>query len=169
MSRRALLLSSALLFAVACGPADASDGGAESAAATAATPAPAENPRFGVWKIRSDAPPPALNIMTYEPYGDGGMKITVEATNAQGEKSVWGYVTMFDGVFNPVEGREGTETAVAVVDARTNRITSRRDGTVSQVIINVLSEDGNMIENEYRSTDGEGNERISHAIYDRIR
>ncbi len=29
------------------------------------------NPRFGVWKMRSDAPPPSINIMTYETYGDG--------------------------------------------------------------------------------------------------
>src|ERR1051325_11530227 len=30
------------------------------------------NPRFGKWKLTRDPPPPALNIMTYEPWGDGG-------------------------------------------------------------------------------------------------
>ena len=44
------------------------------------------NPRFGVWKMRSDAPPPAINIMTYEPYGDGGMGITVESTKPAGSR-----------------------------------------------------------------------------------
>ena len=126
------------------------------------------NPRYGVWKLRSDAPPPSLNVMTYEPWGDGGMKITVESTNSRGGESKWSYDTMFDGAFQPVTGREGVETAVEVVDRYTNRITSRRDGRVTQVIINVLSEDGNRIDNEYRSTDADGNERVSHAVYERI-
>lgn len=127
-----------------------------------------DNPRYGVWKLRSGAPPPSLNVMTYEPWEDGGMKITVESTNARGGESKWSYETMFDGAFHPVAGRDGVETAVEVVDEFTNRITSRRDGRVTQVIINVLSEDGNRIDNEYRSTDAEGNERVSHAVYERI-
>ena len=127
-----------------------------------------DNPRYGVWKLRSDAPRPSLNVMTYEPWEDGGMKITVESTNARGGESKWSYETMFDGAFHPVTGRDGVETAVEVVDEFTNRITSRRDGRVTQVIINVLSEDGNRIDNEYRSTDADGNERVSHAVYERI-
>jgi hypothetical protein len=129
----------------------------------------ATNPRFGVWKIRSDAPPPSINIMTYEAYGDGGMSITVESTNSQGRDSKWGYVTMFDGVFRAVSGQEGAETAVEIVDDRTTRILNKRDGRVYQVILNVLSEDGNLINNEYVRLDENGDiTRISHAIYDRI-
>ena len=128
------------------------------------------NPRFGVWKMRSDAPPPAVNIMTYEPYGDGGMSITVESTNSQGRESKWGYVTMFDGVFQSVTGQDGAETAVEIVDDRINRILNKRNGRVSQVIINVLSEDGNTINNEYVRMDENGDiVRISHAVYERIR
>jgi hypothetical protein len=126
------------------------------------------NPRFGVWKLQSDAPPPALNIMTYEPYGDGGMRITVEATNAEGRTSKWGYVTLFDGEFRPVEGQENAETAVEVVDERTNKISNKRDGRVYQVIINVLSEDGNRIDNEYRRINEDGTERVTHAVYERV-
>lgn len=128
------------------------------------------NPRFGVWKLKSDAPPPAINIMTYESYGDGGMSITVESTNSTGRESKWSYVTMFDGVFRPVTGREGAETAVEIVDDRTTRISNKRDGRVYQVIINVLSEDGNTINNEYVRLDESGNiVRISHAVYERNR
>lgn len=128
------------------------------------------NPRFGVWKLKSDAPPPAINIMTYEPYGDDGMSITVESTNSTGRESKWSYVTMFDGVFRPVTGREGAETAVEIVDDRTTRISNKRDGRVYQVIINVLSEDGNTINNEYVRLDESGNiVRISHAVYERNR
>jgi hypothetical protein len=138
-----------------------------------AVPSPASgqeaNPRFGVWKLRSDAPPPAVNVMTYAPWGEGGMRVTVAATNASGATTTWGYVTLFDGVFRPVDGREGSETAVEVVDERTNRITTRRDGQVVQVILNTLSEDGRRIDNEYRSRTDDGGERVTRAVYDRIR
>ncbi len=128
------------------------------------------NPRFGVWKLKSDAPPPAINIMTYEPYGDGGMSITVESTNSTGRESKWSYVTMFDGVFRPVTGREGAETAVEIVDDRTTRISNKRDGRVYQVIINMLSEDGNTINNEYVRLNENGDiVRITHAVYERNR
>ena len=126
------------------------------------------NPRFGKWKLKSDAPPPSLNIMTYEPYEDGGMRITVESTNAKGEKRKWGYVTLFDGKYRPVTGDTRTEeSAVEVVDDWTNKIMNKR-GDIVNVILNVLSEDGNTIKNEYRNTDETGKVTISHAVYERI-
>ncbi len=137
--------------------------------AAADTTGQTTNPRFGVWKMRSDAPPPSVNIMTYEPYGDGGMRITVESTNARGRDSKWGYVTMFDGVFRPVTGREGSETAVEIVNERTTRISNKRNGRVSQIIINTLSEDGNTINNEYVRLDENSDiVRVTHAVYERI-
>lgn len=126
--------------------------------------------RFGVWELRSDAPPPARNVMTYAPWGDGGMRVTVAATNARGASSEWSYTTRFDGVFRPVDGQEDAETAVEFVDGRTTRITNRRGGRVVQVIINTLSEDGRTIRNEYVRFDGEGRiTGVAHATYDRIR
>ena len=162
-----LLLSTAAV-AFACAPAD--QGGEPADAAEAAEPAAevTANPRFGVWQLESDRPPPNRNVMTYEPYGDGGMKITVASTNAEGETSEWGYATMFDGEFHPVEGQENATTAVEVVDDRTNRILNARNGEVYQIIINVLSEDGNTIDNEYRRTREDGTESVSHAVYKRI-
>ena len=139
-------------------------------AAAVPVAAQADNPRFGAWKLRSDNPPPSENIMTYEPYGDGGMRITVASTNARGEKNEWGYVTMFDGEFRPVTGQENAQTSVEIVDERTTRISNMRDGRVYQVIINTLSEDGNTINNEYVRLDDNGKiERVTHAIYERIR
>ena len=127
------------------------------------------NPRFGAWKMKSDAPAPRSNIMTYEPWGDGGMKITVASTNRGGESSEWGYVTLFDGAFRPVEGQQNAETAVEIVDERTTRIINKRNGRVSQVIINTLSEDGNTISNEYVRMDADGKiTRVTHAVYQRI-
>src|SRR2546423_9203694 len=69
------------------------------------------NPRIGKWKLKSDAPAPATNIMTYEAYGSGGMKVTVHAVNAQGSDSGWTDNTMFDCKEERVTGHTRTETA----------------------------------------------------------
>lgn len=128
-----------------------------------------ENPRFGVWRLRSDAPPPQINIMTYSPHGESGMSITVASTNAEGVDSEWSYVTEFDGVFRPVTGLEDSDTAVEIVNERTTRILNRRGGHVYQVIINTLSENGHRIDNEYVRFDEDGKiTRVNRATYDRI-
>tara|TARA_B100001013_G_scaffold115075_1_gene66213 strand:+ start:160 stop:486 length:327 start_codon:yes stop_codon:yes gene_type:complete len=107
--------------------------------------------------------------MTYEPYGDDGMRITVESTNARGQHSKWSYVTLFDGAFHPVMGQEGAETAVEIVNENTTRISNARGGRVYQVIINTLSEDGGTITNEYVRLDENGDiVRVNHAIYQRV-
>jgi hypothetical protein len=137
--------------------------------AVVAAPAQNSNPRFGAWKMQSDAPPPQSNIMTYEPWGEGGMKITVESTNRSGESSAWSYTTLFDGVYRAVEGQENAETAVEIIDERSTRIYNKRNGRVTQVIINTLSEDGNTISNEYVRMDEEGKiTRVTHAVYERV-
>ncbi len=141
------------------------------AAAIAATSAAAQsaNPRFGVWQLQSDAPPPSKNVMTYQAHGDGGMAVTVASTNARGQESEWGYVTLFDGVFRPVRGQENADTAVEIIDENSTRILNRRNGRVYQVIINTLSEDRNTIDNEYVRLDEDGKiTRVTHAVYKRI-
>ena len=128
------------------------------------------NPRLGKWKLKQDAPPPALNIMTYEAWGNGGMKVTVESTNREGKKSTWTYNTMFDGKDMPVSGDTRTETtSVKKVDEHTTEITNKRGGKVMQVIINVISADGKTIDNTYKNYDAEGQPTTTtKAIYERI-
>ncbi len=127
------------------------------------------NPRFGVWEMETDRQPPYRNVMTYEPWGEGGMRITVATTNDEGETGEWSYETLFDGEFRPVAGQEGATTAVEVVDERTNRIHNARDGRVYQIIMNVLSEDGNTINNEYRRINEDGTEEDpTYVVYRRI-
>jgi hypothetical protein len=116
--------------------------------------------RFGVW-INSTNP---NNVMTYEPYEGKGMKITV--SNPSDPKSDWWYVTMFDGVFRPVTGQKNAETAVEVINAKSTRISNKRDGVVYQVVINTLSEDNNSINNEYIRMDKEGKiTGVTHVTY----
>ena len=129
----------------------------------------ATNPRFGKWKLKSDAPAPASNVMTYEPYGAAGMKVTIDAVNARGEKSQWWYVTEFDGKDMPVTGNAGTShAAVRRINDRITEIINKKDGRVTQVLTNVLSPDGNTIGVMYMRDDGTGRTTsVSFATYER--
>jgi hypothetical protein len=116
--------------------------------------------RFGVWDNSANP----NNVMTYEPYDKGGMKITV--SNPSNPAATWSYVTMFDGKFRPVAGQEGSETAVEVINEKSTRIYNKRNGVVNQVVINTLSDDNNKIENEYVRMDKEGKiTGVTHATY----
>ena len=129
------------------------------------------NPRFGQWKLKSDAPAPQSNIMTYEAFGTAGMKVTVTSVNARGEKSEWWYTTDFDGRDMPVTGSSGTtHTSVTKITDRINEIVNKRDGRVTQVLTNVLSPDGNTIGVIYMRADSTGRTTaVSFATYERIR
>ncbi|MFI5178047.1 MAG: hypothetical protein ACHQO8_05775 [Vicinamibacterales bacterium] len=127
------------------------------------------NPRFARWKLKSDNPA-SSNVMTYEAYNGTGMKVTIESVNASGNKSSWGYTTMFDGKDYPVTGRNGTATAsVRMVNDKINEIIYRNaEGKVVQLLLNVLSADNNTIEVSYFTTNAQGATNVTHATYERI-
>src|SRR5215471_12463812 len=82
--------------------------------------------RFGVWDNSTNP----NNVMTYEAYDKGGSKLTV--SNPSNPASDWSYVTLFDGVFRPVTGQPGSETAVELIagNNKSIRIYNKRDGVV---------------------------------------
>jgi hypothetical protein len=137
----------------------------------AAATAQNANPRFGQWKLKSEAPAPQSNIMTYEPFGPQGMKVTVTSVNARGDTSSWWYTTDFDGKDMPVTGSGGTtHTSVRAVTDRINEIVNKRDGRVTQVLTNVLSPDGNTIGVMYMRADSTGKTTgVTFATYERVR
>ncbi len=130
----------------------------------------ATNPRFGRWKLKSDAPAPASNIMTYSPYGASGMRVQIESVNASGDTTRWGYVTDFDGRDMPVTGNPGqTHASVRRISDAVNEIVNSKDGVVTQRLTNVLSPDHNTIAVIYMRDDGHGNTtRVTFATYERM-
>jgi len=126
-----------------------------------------KNPRFGKWKLKQDQ---GLNIMTYEPLGDKGMKVTIESTNAKGEMTKWGYDTMFDGKDMPVVGQgPGRTSAVRVIDGQVNEVINKTDGKVTQILYNILAQDQNSIGVMYYRDDGAGKTtNITFAMYERM-
>ena len=132
----------------------------------------AKNPRYGKWKLKSDAPPPQSNVMTYEPYSGTGMKITIDQVNKDGVASKWGYNTMFDGKDEALYGNPGTDTgSVRVITDRINEIIYKKNGKVTQVLTNVLSPDGDTIGVMYMRMDPEGKKttNVTFATYERMK
>ena len=116
--------------------------------------------RFGVWDNSTNP----NNVMTYEPYEKDGSKLTV--SNPSNPSSDWSYVTLFDGVYQPVKGQEGAETAVEIINAKSIRIYNKRNGVLTQVVINTLSDDNNTINNEYIRMDKDGKiTGVTHVTY----
>jgi hypothetical protein len=116
--------------------------------------------RFGVWDNSTNP----NNVMTYESYDKGGSKLTV--SNPSNPASDWSYVTLFDGVFRPVTGQPGAETAVEIINPKSIRIYNKRDGVLNQVVINTLSDDNNTINNEYIRMDKDGKiTGVTHVTY----
>ena len=128
------------------------------------------NPRFGKWKLKSDAPPPSSNVMTYEAFNGTGMKITIDAVNREGVESQWFYTTMFDGKDEAVTGNPGTDTgSVRIITDRINEIVYKKDGKISQVLTNVLSPDGSTIAVTYMRMNAEGKTTgVTFATYEKM-
>lgn len=120
--------------------------------------------RAGVWDNSTNP----NNVMTYAPFGKGGSKLIV--SNPSKPADDWSYETLFDGVFRPVAGQPGSETAVELINgsAKSIRILNKRAGMVYQVVINTLSEDNNTISNEYIRLDKEGKiTGVTHVTYNK--
>lgn len=128
------------------------------------------NPRFGRWRLKSDSPPPASNIMTYSANGPTGMRVLIESVSASGDTTRWGYVTEFDGRDMPVTGNAGqTHASVTRINDDINEIVNSKDGVVTQRLTNVLSPDRNTIAVIYMRDDGHGKTtRVTFATYERM-
>ncbi len=75
-------------------------------------------------------------------------------------------MTLFDGVYRAVQGQEGAETAVEIINARSIRIYNKRNGVLQQVVINTLSDDNDTINNEYIRMDKDGKiTGVTHVTY----
>ncbi len=129
------------------------------------------NPRFGRWLLKSDAPSPTSNVMTYEPFESAGMKVTIQAVNAKGDTTRWWYTTNFDGKDMPVTGNAGqSHASVRPVNDLVNEIINKKDGRVTTRLTNVLSPDGQTIAVIYMRDDGAGHTTgVTFATYERMR
>jgi hypothetical protein len=129
------------------------------------------NGRYGRWKIKSDAPAPQSNIMTYAPFGMNGMKITIDQVNKDGKATQWGYTTDFSGkdektFFGDTNNDTG---AVKMLSPTVNEIIYKNHGKITQILTNVLSVDGKTIGVMYMRYNADGKcTGVTTATYEKI-
>ena len=130
-----------------------------------------DNPRYGRWLLKSDAAPPSSNIMSYEPFGPRGMKVTIQAVSARGDTTRWWYTTEFDGNDTPVTGNASqSHAAVRAITPFINEIINKNNGRVTTRLTNVLSPDFNTIAVMYMRDDGAGHTTgVTFATYERMK
>ena len=89
-----------------------------------------QDPQMGTWKLNvakskfSPGLPPQSQTVTTEPYGNDGVKLSLDALNARGEKFTIGYSAKYDGKEYPrIETGAGAVSGQTVtlqrMDART--------------------------------------------------
>jgi len=158
MQTRTLTILSALVLAVVALPA-----------------AQASNPRLGTWRLKATDPAqPSNNVMTYEAFNGTGMKVTINALQADGSLTPqWGYTTMFDNKETQMTGSQSAQNAsVRMISDRTAEITyrNRADGRIARQLTNVLSPDGNTIGIIYMNYGADGKpDSVTFATYERMK
>jgi hypothetical protein len=94
----------------------------------------AADSQTGNWKINiakshfKTAPPPMSQAVTIVPQGKDGVKVTVNAVNAKGEKSTVEYAAQYDGKENP-----RSETGAGAVPGQTVSLKRIDTHTVERV------------------------------------
>jgi hypothetical protein len=106
------------------------------------------NPWIGTWKTNvakstySPGPPPRSQTATYQAEGQG-LRLTVEAIDAQGNPAKAVFVLHDDGKSYPVTGVPGYDaTSAKIVNDSTLWTIRTKAGKVVQTLINVVSADG---------------------------
>jgi|RhiMethySRZTD1v2_1073278.scaffolds.fasta_scaffold83942_2 hypothetical protein len=113
----------------------------------------ADDPFLGTWKANvaksafSPGPPPTSVTVTIEPNGTNGIKVTVEAINAKGEKTVAHYSANYDGKEYPfVQTGAGAVSGQTVslkrIDSHTVERTTYVEGKQLMTEQWVVSQDG---------------------------
>ncbi|OLE44457.1 MAG: hypothetical protein AUI36_23280 [Cyanobacteria bacterium 13_1_40CM_2_61_4] len=102
------------------------------------------DPFIGAWKLNVEkskfdpGPPPRSGTVTYEPQGEG-LKLTLDAIDAEGKRQSYQYTAYFDGKDYPVIGSPVNDTvALRRIDPYTIEFISKKDGRVVRAAKAVL-------------------------------
>ncbi|MFY9531677.1 MAG: hypothetical protein WBC04_17285 [Candidatus Acidiferrales bacterium] len=134
----------------------------------------AEDPLIGTWKLNlakskfSPGPPPQGEILKFEPYGDNGIKVTAQVTDAQGKAVVTEYSGSFDGKDVPVTGTEDADTAsMKRINASTTERTYKKAGKVTTTARRVVSKDGKTLTVTSKGTNAKGQPVNNVSVFDK--
>ena len=107
------------------------------------------DPRIGTWQLNfakskfHPGPSPKSMAVRFEPWGDDGLKVTIDTVEANGEVTKHQYAAQYDGKDYSVAGDPGRDTvALKRIDLYTLEYTNKRAGKVINSYREVTARDG---------------------------
>lgn len=99
---------------------------------------------------------------------NGGEKLSVDGTGADGKAASWNYTALYDGKPVSVEGSPyGDMARLKRVDSRTSEITYTREGKVSRTSKRVVSSNGKTLTITANGTNAKGEEYNNVTVFDK--
>ena len=135
-----------------------------------------QDPLIGTWSL--NVAPPRATTRTFDYTLDGMILVTLETTNAQGNKSFLHWFLGLDGKEHPEFGRTTGASPIwflsaKIIDTHTKEILDRQVVAPGQPqrIINytfAVSPDGNTLTTTARSTNAQGEPSVTVQVYDKV-
>jgi len=137
--------------------------------------AAADDPSVGTWKLDpseskfSSGPQPQSIILTIEPSGDNGLKITTETIDAQGKHSVSTVNGTLDGKDSQVTGDPNADTAsMKRDDTNTTETQNKKSGRITSFFRRIVSRDKKKMTVTKTQNDAQGDTVVDIEVFDRI-
>ena len=135
--------------------------------------AQASDPVMGTWTFNpaksTFTPGPGFKTgtVTYA-LGTPGIKVSVEAVTANGEKLQWGFAGDYDGKEYPVTGNPDADLVVLKrIDTRTTEASYKKAGKPTLTSTRVLSADGKTLTVTVKGTNAKGETVNNVLVFDK--
>jgi hypothetical protein len=130
-----------------------------------------KDPWIGTWKVNlekstySPGPPPTVAATVKIEPSEGGIKTTIDGTNAQGQPTHTETVARFDGKDNPVTGAQAPNTTNALkrIDDRTFEVIGKVDGKPGVTTRVAVAADGKTMTATQSGTNAQG-QSVNNSI-----
>jgi hypothetical protein len=136
--------------------------------------AAAEDPMAGTWKLNvakskyNPGPAPKGETNHVEAYGENGIKVTAEITDAQGKKINIAYSGNFDGKEYPVTGDPNSDTfTLRRIDARTIERMNKKAGKPTTTLTYIVSKDGKTKTIRTKGVNSQGQPVLNVALFEK--
>jgi hypothetical protein len=132
------------------------------------------DPRIGTWKINlakskfNPGPAPKAMTVRFEPFGNNGLRVTIDTVEPNGEVTKHQYTANYDGKDYPVAGDPGRDTvALKRIDLYTLEYTNKRGGKVINTYREVTARDGKSRTITQKGMSSRGIPVDNEIVYDR--
>ena len=133
-----------------------------------------QDPFVGTWKLNlakskfDPGPAPRSVTVTFGAVGAGGVKVTVDTVDGQGNQIHEESTSKFDGKDSPVTGAPTYDlVARKQIDSHTRVTINKKAGNVVRMLRGIVSADGRTFTSTGINIDAQGKAQSSLAVFDK--